>query len=221
MTGTYLAKRTWLHRVPAGLKLAVLAGVTVAVVPLSDWCVFACLMLTLALLASLGSAAVRRLALLKPLLPLVAVIGIIEGVANGTEAAAVTLARIGTMVLLADLVTMTTTMNALMGALAPIFRPLRFVGLRPRSMTLSVALVLRFVPVLLAGWRAREEAWRARSRRRIPLHLLTLYLADALRLADQVADALDARGFDTRDGAPARRIAGTATERDDALAQHG
>lgn len=222
MIGTYLARRTWLHRVPAGLKLALLGGATVAVAPVSDWRVLAGgLALTLAALASLGTAAVRRLALIKPLLRLMVVIGIVQSVANGIEAGALVLARVGLMVLLADLVTMTTTVDALLDALAPVLRPLRFVGLRPRRLALSVALVLRFAPALLAGWRAREEAWRSRSRRRIPVHVIALHLIDAVRLADRVAEALDARGFEATDRPPARHQAlEHRTDRDDAVAPH-
>jgi biotin transport system permease protein len=180
-----------------------------------------CLALTLAGLASLGGTAVRRLALIKPLLPLMLVIAIVQSVANGIEAGALVLARLALMVLLADLVTMTTTMDALLDALAPVFRPLRFVGLRPRRLALSVALVLRFVPALLAGWRAREEAWRARSRGHIPLHLIALHLIDAVRLADRVAEALDARGFEATDRPPAGHQAlEHRTDRDHAIAPH-
>ncbi len=81
--------------------------------------------------------------------------------------------------------------------LAPLFRGLRPLGVNPRKVALAAALVLRFVPVLAARWRAREEAWRARTRRRVPPRLVAAFLADVLRLADQVAESLDARGFDT------------------------
>ena len=63
-------------------------------------------------------------------------------------------------------------------------------------MALAVALVLRFVPVLLMRWRAREEAWKARTHRRVPLRLVAAFVADILQFADGVAEALDARGFD-------------------------
>ena len=66
--------------------------------------------------------------------------------------------RLLAMLLLADLVSMTTTMSALMEVLAPALRVLRPLGVNPRKMALAVALVLRFVPVLLTRWRAREEA---------------------------------------------------------------
>src|SRR3546814_7577719 len=90
--------------------------------------------------------------------------------------------RLVLMVLLANLVTMTTTMQALMDAVAPLLRPLRVFGLNPKKLTLAVALVVRFVPVLLASWDARAEAWRARTGRRPSIRLLVPFMAVTLRL---------------------------------------
>jgi biotin transport system permease protein len=120
-----------------------------------------------------------------------------QALSSGWHAGVVVSLRILVMVLLADLVSMTTTISALMDGLAPVFSLLRPLGVNPRKMALAVALVLRFVPVLLTRWRAREEAWKARTRRRVPIRLLAVFLADVLQLADRVAESLDARGFDT------------------------
>jgi biotin transport system permease protein len=183
----YLARRTWLHGVPAGIKLVALAGLSLALAPVGDWRVFALSLACVAVLyGSLGREAVRRLSALKPLLPLLVLIGIIQGATESWAVAAATAARLVLMVLLADLVTMTTTMQALMDALAPLLRPLHVVGLRPKRLTLAVALVVRFVPVLLARWQCREEAWRARTGRRASLRLVPAFVAETLRLADHV-----------------------------------
>ena len=109
-----------------------------------------------------------RLVLLRPLLPLLVVVGGVQAASDGWNAGAVVTMRLLAMLLLADLVSMTTTMSELMEVLAPALRVLCPLGVNPRNMALAVALVLRFVPVLLTRWRAREEAWRARSRRRVP-----------------------------------------------------
>lgn len=200
MISVYLARRTWLHAVPAGIKLMALAAVSLALLPIDDWRWMAFgLVLALSFYASAGHEAVGRLRLLRPLLPLLAIIGLLQGYAGNWELGLLAVARLVLMILLADLVTMTTTMQALMDALAPLLRPLRVVGLNPRKLTLAVALVVRFVPVLLANWEARAEAWRARTGRRPSVRLLVPFLAETLRLADRVGDALDARGFAAAD----------------------
>lgn len=196
MMGGYFARRTWLHRLPAWLKLVLLAGISIALLPVQDWRILSlCLMLVGGVYLTLGADALRRLTLFRPLLPLLAIIFGLQAYSDGWEQGASAVLRLVVMVLTADLVTMTTTMTALMAAVEPLLRLLRLMGPDPRKLALAVALVLRFVPVLLANWRAREEAWRARSRRRVPLRIVALFLVETLRLADRVAEALDARGY--------------------------
>ena len=193
-----LAPASWLHRVPAGLKLGALALFSVLLLPVGDWRILAgALAAIAAVYAGFGRAGMARLVLLRPLLPLLVVIGGLQAAAEGWNAGAVIMMRLMVMLLLADLVSMTTPLSAMMDVLAPGFRVLRPFGVDPRKMALAVALVLRFVPVLMTRWRAREEAWKARTHRRIPPRLVAAFVADSLQLADRVAEALDARGFGT------------------------
>jgi biotin transport system permease protein len=192
-----LAPQTWLHRVPAGVKLAGLALLSVLLLPVGDCRILAGVLAMIAMVyAGFGRAGMARLKLLRPLLPLLVVVGGVQIPSGGWNAGAVVTMRLLTMLLLADLVSMTTTMSALMEVLAPVLRLLRPFGVNPRKMALAMALVLRFVPVLMTRWRAREEAWKARSHRRIPPRLVAAFVADILQLAGHVAEALDARGFD-------------------------
>lgn len=196
MRGGYLSADTVLHRVAAGVKLAGLALGSIALLPLEDprWLALA-LALVLAPYAMLGRRGIARLAQWTPLVPLLLVIGVIQALAETPAAALASVTRILAMVLMADLVTLSTRLDDMMAALGFVLRPLAVLGLDPRRLALAVALVLRFVPVLAQSWRAREEAWRARSPRRPRLPVFAAFFAGALRGADQVAEALDARGF--------------------------
>jgi biotin transport system permease protein len=191
-----LAPPTWLHRVPAGVKLAGLASFSVLLLPIDDWRILAgVLAIIIMIYLGFGRVGVARLRLLRPLLPLLVIIGGVQAASSGWNTGAVVTMRLLAMLLLADLVSMTTTMSALMDALAPILRGLRPLGVNPRKVALAVALVLRFVPVLLTRWRAREEAWKARTHRRIPPRLVAAFVADSLQLADRVAEGMGlARG---------------------------
>ncbi|GGF52101.1 ABC transporter permease [Azorhizobium oxalatiphilum] len=201
MMSGYLPGRSPLHRLPAGVKLAALALASIALLPAKSLplLVFG-LALVLLAYAALGRRALARLTLLRPLAPVLAFMLLLQAWAGGWTPAglmdgiAVTV-RVLLMVLLADLVTLSTALEDMMAVLERLLAPLRRFGVSPRKLALAVALVIRFVPVLLAAWRGREEAWRARSTRRPSFSLLPGFLAHTLRLADQVAEALDARGF--------------------------
>jgi biotin transport system permease protein len=165
--------------------------------PVADWRILAAVLAMIAMVyTGFGRVGMARLSLLRPLLPLLVIVGGVQAASIGWNAGAVVTIRLLAMLLLADLVSMSTTMSALMEVLAPVLRLLRPFSVNPRKMALAVALVLRFLPVLMTRWRAREEAWKARTHRRIPLWLVATFVADILQLADRVAEALDARGFD-------------------------
>ncbi|MBS7706397.1 energy-coupling factor transporter transmembrane component T family protein [Chelatococcus asaccharovorans] len=200
MISAYLARPTWLHRLPAGVKLIAVAVISVAVLPVTDWRLLMLgLCAVVGVYATLGREALLHISALRPLVPILLGIGLLQVWTDSWQAAAVSLLRIILMVLAADLVTMTTTLRALMASLEPLLRPLRILGFDPERLSLAIALVLRFVPVLLAQWQAREEAWRARSSRRRPLRLVANFVAETLVMADHVSESLDARGFSSRE----------------------
>jgi biotin transport system permease protein len=196
MIAGYLARPTWLHPVPAGAKLIALFVLSFAVLPVDDWRLLAAaLALTLALYGSLGSEALKRLTGFRPLLWLLAAIFLLHGLMGDWQLGAGAVLRLLVMILLADAVSMTTTLQDMMQALMPLLRLLRPFGVNPKKLSLAVSLAIRFVPVFSAQWQARAEAWRARTGRKPSLRLLGPFLADTFRMADNVAESLDARGF--------------------------
>lgn len=194
MLALTLSDPTWLHRVPAGAKLAGLALATIAVLPISEpMPALGATAIVLALYASCGQAAIAKLALVRPLVPLLAIVFAAQGLlASWGEAAAVTV-RILAMVWLANLVTLTTRLSDMLDALAVVLAPLRLVRVSPRDVALAVALVIRFVPVLLEEWRAIGEAWRARTGRRPGPRLLAPFALRMLDVSERVGEALHAR----------------------------
>jgi biotin transport system permease protein len=196
MIGAPLSKRTWLHKLPAGFKLLFIAGATVVFFWVEDPLVLlASLVLVLLVYLALGREAVLRLKLFRLMLPILAIVGAFQFLASGPAEAIASVSRLALMVLLADLVSMTTPMMAMMDAFLPVLRPLRHAGLDPSQLALAFALVIRFVPVLLDDWLRRREAWRARGGSYGSWRLIAPWIAGLLRIADRIAEALDARGF--------------------------
>lgn len=207
MIAPHVASQTWLHRIGAGPKLLGLAVLSVLLGWTSEWPVlFVACILILGVYAFTIPAAGTRLKLYRPLAPLLIGIAVLQIFTSGWEMALATLLRLVAMMALADLITATTPMLAMMDALQPLFRLLRPLGLDERRLSLAVALMLRFIPVIMSEWGKREEAWRARTGRRPPLRLIAPFLADVLRLADHAAEALTARGFEASRSTQNKRI---------------
>lgn len=196
MISLYISTPTWLHRWPAGAKLLTLAAGSLLALPLSDWraLLVGCGAVSLIYL-SLGRAGRHRWFALRALLPLVLGLGVFQAVIMTWQDGLVSVCRILLMVMLADLVTATTPMQAMMRAVMPLLSPLRFIGLRPERLALAVALVIRFIPVLFAQWQSQRDAWMARSNRSPGIKLVVPFMSEALKRTDQIADSIAARKY--------------------------
>lgn len=186
---------TVFHKVAAGPKLAALCAATVVLFWLD-----ALLPLTLALGAALALTALggrvflrHALRMLRPLIPFVAVVALWHLVTDDLARGGVILLRMGTAVMLANLVTMTTRLSDMIDVLTCAARPLRPV-LNPATLALAIALTIRFIPTLSDRVGQIGLAWRARSPRRPGWRILTPATLAALDDAEQVAEALRARG---------------------------
>lgn len=186
----------WANRLPAGPKLLALACGTVVLfafrtpLPL----IIAALAVA-ALLASGGRVfAVESLRMLRPLWPFVLIVGLWHLATQDLSGGAVVLLRMGTAVAAANFVTMTTRLSDMLAVIERLLAPLAALGLRPRPLALALALLIRFVPVMLARVADITLAFRARSPRRAGWRILMPATLAALDDAERVADALRARG---------------------------
>ncbi|WP_151719896.1 energy-coupling factor transporter transmembrane component T family protein [Gemmobacter serpentinus] len=187
---------TWLHRWPAGVKLAMVALGTVLIFAIKDpWImglVVAALML--AYLAQGARFAAQGLRLLHPLWPFFLILALWHLWLAEPRQGLLLAGRMLSAVALANLVTMTTRLDAMLAVLERLLAPLVHLGLRPRVLALAMALVIRFVPVLLDKAGQLRQAWRARSPRRVGAQIVLPLALAALDDADHVAEALRARG---------------------------
>lgn len=113
----------------------------------------------------------------------------------GPAAALVNTSRMVLLLLFAALLTLTTPMAALLEVLERCARPLALVRIPPARVALLLALTISTVPVIGGLFAQVREAQRARGVRgawRPVVPLLVL----SLRHADELGDALRARGVD-------------------------
>jgi len=129
-----------------------------------------------------------------PLWPFVVVVVLWHAATGAPHAGAVIVLRMLNAVALANLVTMTTPLFAMMAVVRRLLAPFARFGVNLRAIELAVAMVIRFTPVLAQKGGALAQAWRARSARRAGWRVIVPFLAVALDDADHVADALRARG---------------------------
>ena len=192
----YVAGASFLHRLPAGLKLAALALAGVGLFLLSDWRVLAAVLAGAALLvwrSGVGAAAwwrqTRGLALI------VLAVGLFTGLMQGWPHAAVVVLRVAALIGLAMAVTLTTPVPALIDACERALRPAERLGLlNAAQVALALALALRFIPEIWRNYQEIREAQAARGLGAHPLALVVPLVVRTLKRAEEVAQAIDARG---------------------------
>jgi biotin transport system permease protein len=207
MLSLYVPGSSPVHRVRAGLKLAVLAALGTGLFAAPRIGVVAAALVGV-LVAGLAVARLPARSLWAQVRPvwllLVALFGVhllVTDALTGT----VTVLRLLTLVLAAAVVTATTRVTELVAVVEWLLRPLEVVGVRPARIGLVVAMTLRFIPVVAERAARIREAQAARGASGVRLGLLVPLLIQVLQLAHTLSEALDARGADD---VPARRPRG-------------
>ncbi|MFD3190199.1 energy-coupling factor transporter transmembrane component T family protein [Sedimentitalea sp. HM32M-2] len=188
--------RTRAHDWPAGGKLATLCLTTFGLFFVENiWVHGAVLAGIVALYAAPGrvflTSGLSRLWMLWPFVLIVLIWHVID--ASPRQGLVITL-RLVSAVALANLVTMTTRLTDMIDVVRVLAAPARRLGVQTRALEISIALVIRMTPVLLAKGTALTDAWKARSRRRPTWRIILPFTLLALDDADQLSDALKARG---------------------------
>jgi biotin transport system permease protein len=187
--------RTWAHGVRAWVKLGALCLWTVLVLRMGEAGLWLAAGGVLALVASGGGGFARDwAAMLRPLWPFIALIVLWQVWLGAPYGAVPVILRMAAVVGLANAVTMTTELAEIIALLTGLASPLARLGLQPRALALAVALMMRFVPVMLQRHGQIVEGFRARSPRRPGWRILMPVLLAALDDAERVAEALRARG---------------------------
>ncbi len=203
----YVPTGSPVHRVPAGVKLMLLAGGSVLLFAVASWpVVLAGLLLVLGTGLGLARLPVGVLwrqvrAVWVFLVALLVVHVVIDGWRGGLDGGGLAVTRLLTLVLAAAVVTATSRVSAMVAVVERACGPLRLVGVRPARIGLLVAMTLRFIPVLSERVDRIREAQAARGGavrgpRALAVTVVPL-LVQVLVLAHTLAEALDARGADS------------------------
>ena len=196
-----------MHRMPAGSKLLLILGVVLAVslLPSLWWSAVVAASVSVAAYAGAGLApgplghagarGIRELA--RQVFGIRWVIVITAAgqlIFLGPEQAVANTARVTAAIVLAALLTLTTRVTELLDAIERGLRPLERLGLDPQRIALMLTVTLNTIPVLARRAAEVRDAQRARGSRLTPHSFVVPFLIVALKHADELGDALAARG---------------------------
>ena len=201
MLTLYKPGKGWLHRMPAGPKLLLILVVVLAVSLLPSRWWSAAIAASVAILVYAvsglgpGLGGIRELGRqVHSVRWVIAITVVSQLIFMGPEPAVANAARVTAAIVLAALLALTTRVTALLDAIERGLRPVERLGLDPQRIALLLTVTISTIPVL--GRRANEvrDAQRARGARNNPRTFVVPFLIVALKHADELGDALTARG---------------------------
>ena len=197
MLSLYVPGDSVVHRLPAGTKLLILFGASVGLFAFEDVALHAGELLAVACLFRIAGLHLQEaLYQLRPVLLFLVPVFLFHIILTDWMLGVETVLRILVLLLLAVLVTLTTKLSDMIDVLERAARPLRHIGVNPAKVGMMLSMVIRFIPLMMREAREILEAQRARGLDRSAIALLVPLLIKTLKMADNLADALDARGYD-------------------------
>ncbi|EYT57991.1 cobalt ABC transporter [Dietzia sp. UCD-THP] len=198
MFATYQPGHSLLHRLPAGLKILLVCALILAV-SLSvrqAWHVLPALGFAAALYA-IGRIRPRAAwDQVRPVLPMLIAILVLQWIVADLDTAVRVSGALLVAVAVAGLVALTTKVSDMLDAVTRAARPLRHLGVSPDRVALVLVLTIRAIPLLARQLRQVTEARKARGLGMSIRALVVPTVLGALTTADQLGDALAARGVD-------------------------
>lgn len=194
LTALYVARQSPIHRMRTGVKLLALPVLGTLLFATSSLPVLvAALLLVIALYAVARIPGRILLGQVRAVAVVLALFFLVQLWLTDWVVAAVTALRFLALILLASLVTLTTRSSDMIEALERGLARLTWLGIDPAKVSLAIALVLRFVPVIQAVFADVREAQAARGRERSLFALAVPVIVRTLKMADEIAEAIDAR----------------------------
>ena len=187
---------TPLHRVPAGFKLGFMLVSAWLIYALdSVWMVLAAFLIVLTAVNFLGPVIRREMVrAIKPLWIMFVIFGGWIAITVSPLPALILVLRLVTLLIIANLVTLTTPLDKMIDVLMTVLKPFEKLGLKTAPIALAIALVIRFVPVLGERTTTILHAWKARSTKRPFWRIVAPLTISAMDDAEHVSEALRARG---------------------------
>ncbi|AJE33419.1 cobalt subfamily permease [Corynebacterium humireducens NBRC 106098 = DSM 45392] len=194
--GVYLPGTTPIHRLPAGWKfLFLLTFILLSTFLVKTPLVAAGWLAAVALGYVVARVPLRTaLGQTLPVLPVLLVLGAFQWWQRGWEFALTTVLVLFASVAAAALLTLTTTIAELMGAVERGLSPFARFGLPVETISLAVSLTLRLIPLQLATVHEVLAARKARGAGFSVAAFGTPVLVRSIRRARLLAEALIARG---------------------------
>jgi biotin transport system permease protein len=196
LLANYVPGTSLIHRMPLWLKFLLVLACGMASFLIVDWRLAAGALAVLCGLFLLSGAGPMRLfRAVRPLLPILLVIGAFQWWQLGGPVAVRIVLNILLCVVAASLLTATTPLHRLLDGVVSLARPFQRFGADPERFALTIAIMLRSIPFIAGAFSDVRDSARARGLERNPRALVLPVFITTVAYARHTGEALAARGL--------------------------
>jgi biotin transport system permease protein len=196
LLANYVPGTSLLHRSPLALKFLLVLACGLASFIIVDWRLSAAVLAVLCGLFLVAGAGVKRLwGAVRPLVPVLLVVGLFQGWQLGAPTGARIVLNILVCVVAASLLTATTPVQQLLDGVVRLAGPFERFGADPERFALTIGIMLRSIPYIAGTFADVRDSARARGLERNPRALVLPVFITSVAYARQTGEALAARGL--------------------------
>ena len=196
LLANYVPGTSLVHRAPLALKFLLVIGCGLLSFLIVDWRISGVILAVLCGLFLLSGAGVKRLwRAVRPLVPVLLVIGAFQWWQLGGPTAARIVLNILICVVAASLLTATTPVQRLLDGVVRLARPFERFGADPERFALTIGIMLRSIPFIAGTFADVRDSAKARGLERNPRALVLPVFITSVAYARQTGEALAARGL--------------------------
>ncbi|UNE54876.1 energy-coupling factor transporter transmembrane component T family protein [Bartonella machadoae] len=197
MIGLYLPRDTLIHRLKPEIKLVFLTLCGTIIFMVSSISVLSLFLLFVALLYRIAKIPFNKvLKQLKSMSLFLLLIFVFQVIFKSWLTGFEVILRLIFLVFLASLVSFTTKVSDMVSTIETWIQPLRCFGINPSKFSMVLSMAIRFIPVVSEKFNEVREAQRARGFETNITALATPLIIRTIRMASEVAEALEARSYD-------------------------
>lgn len=196
LLANYVPGNSLLHRAPLALKFLLVLACGLVSFVIVDWRISAAVLAVLGgLFLATGAGAKRLWGAIRPLAPVLLVIGLFQWWQLGGPTAARIVLNILVCVIAASLLTATTPVQKLLDGVVKAATPFKRFGADPERFALTIGIMLRSIPFIAGTFADVRDSAKARGLERNPRALILPVFITSVAYARQTGEALAARGL--------------------------
>ncbi len=193
MLGIYAHKNSFVHKLSFGYKLLFLLAISIFLFSFSNIYVSITifgLSIFLFFLAKFNTLHIYQQ--IKPLVWFFLVFFVIDFISNGIISATNMIARLMSIVLLSALINLTTKPSQIIDSFEVYFSFFHFFNINPKKISLTISLVLRFIPIVIQIFNQVKDVQQIRGGKNT-IMIVILTIVNTFKMAENIALSLELR----------------------------